>query len=983
MSTSIFSGSTLFLESIQQLGPATLRLKFSQDPLVVSSAGANDALNPSNYTLTGSVHATVSTVSLVSGDPQSVTLAISTPLPNETWRITCANIQTATANPLVSPTYLDFVTSPLNMQPSLASGATTDTAEDIIRKHLSSGLKGTNWNALISALAVGDTYVRNLAASAFNQLFKHTAGGKYLDKLASDDGFIRPSGVGISDDVFRKLAIKVGAEKLTLQSFLQVLETYYGSDALRATVDCVGVAPFSLQDGDDLLIEVEGTLVTVVFKDSHFAQTGQATAAEVASVITRAFQTAKLKAWAVPVVSPNTGNTIIRIYSGALGLRGALRILGGRSQLTLNFPTRLATTQAIGTTWTIDTPATISGLVSNRARLTYTGVGTNPTLQLVRVGDYVNLYGSAFNSLNRGHFTVIASTLTYVEIENVVAVNQIGVAQLATDDIQFYRPTRYTINSKGRISLAAQGSTGSSDVILAATTQAVGREVNHAAYLHDNTAVTLLNKSTAVSVARVAATVTINTTAAHGLIAGDTFYLAPGDPKTGQDFLNGIKTVVTAALATRLTYTEAGGAVSATLPQYIYPCYRNSAGLVTIKTASVHVLTSNDKVVLSDIIADTSVAPPQHTVVASSGFNALWYFAWAKSVKLQDGTVLECGGDIAGVFSAITKLYTPSTNSWAVLASMATARSKHTITLLSNGRVLVTGGNASAPIASCEIYDPTLAIWIPASPMSVARYAHTATLLNDGRVFVTGGGSATCEIFDPDTGIWTTVSSMAVNRFHHEAVLLQDGRVLVCGGYTVHPTALASSQVYNSYNDMWITAGNMTAARFHHRAILTRQIGVQGKVIVSTGTQDDTTSLTSFDIFEPMTLVWTASAAVDSTGRFRHAAIELTNGPIMLNGGLDAGSSIDNVGYYNPLTDEFSLIYAGSVGRATHNIFELSSGKVLLGPSNTNVTDTPELYDPQVGTYSSGGLNEINTITVLDTSRFTYQNNSYFSQLYR
>jgi hypothetical protein len=71
---------------------------------------------------------------------------------------------------------------------------------------------------------------------------------------------------------------------------------------------------------------------------------------------------------------------------------------------------------------------------------------------------------------------------------------------------------------------------------------------------------------------------------------------------------------------------------------------------------------------------------------------------------------------------------------------MATARSGHTATLLTNGTVLVAGGaDGSGALRSAELYDPATDTWGAAASMVIARYAHTATLLASGEVLVAGG----------------------------------------------------------------------------------------------------------------------------------------------------------------------------------------------------------------------------------------------------
>ena len=64
----------------------------------------------------------------------------------------------------------------------------------------------------------------------------------------------------------------------------------------------------------------------------------------------------------------------------------------------------------------------------------------------------------------------------------------------------------------------------------------------------------------------------------------------------------------------------------------------------------------------------------------------------------------------------------------------------HTATLLLNGKVLVAGGHSSiGSLASARVYDPRTATWAIAASMSTARGYHTMTLLSDGKVLVVGG----------------------------------------------------------------------------------------------------------------------------------------------------------------------------------------------------------------------------------------------------
>ena len=109
---------------------------------------------------------------------------------------------------------------------------------------------------------------------------------------------------------------------------------------------------------------------------------------------------------------------------------------------------------------------------------------------------------------------------------------------------------------------------------------------------------------------------------------------------------------------------------------------------------------------------------------------------------------------------------------WQPVAAMATGRSGHTATLLTNGMVLVAGGQLG--VASAERYDPATDRWTPSTP-AVPRAYHTASLLPDGRVLVAGGlgregdpaATATTEIYDPKTNSWTAAAPLGQPRFGH------------------------------------------------------------------------------------------------------------------------------------------------------------------------------------------------------------------------
>lgn len=138
-------------------------------------------------------------------------------------------------------------------------------------------------------------------------------------------------------------------------------------------------------------------------------------------------------------------------------------------------------------------------------------------------------------------------------------------------------------------------------------------------------------------------------------------------------------------------------------------------------------------------------------------------------------------------------LFNPASNTFsASSASMNSARGLFTATTLNDGRILIVGGYQPDPgigtLASAEIYDPVAGTFSYTGAMTVARYGHTATLLSNGKVLIVGGDRnadthSSAEIYDPASGSFSMlVSTLTVTRIHHAAASLADGRVVIFGG---------------------------------------------------------------------------------------------------------------------------------------------------------------------------------------------------------
>jgi galactose oxidase-like protein len=165
----------------------------------------------------------------------------------------------------------------------------------------------------------------------------------------------------------------------------------------------------------------------------------------------------------------------------------------------------------------------------------------------------------------------------------------------------------------------------------------------------------------------------------------------------------------------------------------------------------------------------------------------------------------------------IAMAQTPGT--FAATVEMTAIRAFHTATLLTNGKVLITGGTAdnfSGPLSTASTIP--IAGFIRAGDMTLPRSHHTATLLPDGRVLFAGGnitaGSSLipanrAEIYDPSTGTFAATGNMIGDHACHEANLLGSCKVLIGGSYD-NKGGVTNAELYDPATGTFALTGRYT-----------------------------------------------------------------------------------------------------------------------------------------------------------------------------
>ena len=243
------------------------------------------------------------------------------------------------------------------------------------------------------------------------------------------------------------------------------------------------------------------------------------------------------------------------------------------------------------------------------------------------------------------------------------------------------------------------------------------------------------------------------------------------------------------------------------------------------------------------------------------------------------------------------------------MAPLLEGRAGHTATLLSNGKVLVAGGSTYAPpapiaLSSTELYDPLTDQWTQASPLPLAVYGHTATRVTNGDVIVMGGepstfssaGSSYCFRYKPLLDQWINCAALPSLRSAHAATLMPDGRVLVTGGL-VGSSTKTTEDIFDPISDTWSAAALPPRGPVRHATALYKGDsamvigGVSGPVVYAPFFS------TTFRYFDGSN---SGKQIVSSSGLLRdsHTATTLLDGRILVAGGYESYVFVSQYGYY-------------------------------------------------------------------------------------
>ncbi len=349
----------------------------------------------------------------------------------------------------------------------------------------------------------------------------------------------------------------------------------------------------------------------------------------------------------------------------------------------------------------------------------------------------------------------------------------------------------------------------------------------------------------------------------------------------------------------------------------------------------------------------------------------------AAAIRLRDGRILICGGTAAGEIGGVlssAELYDPVARTFTPTGAMTVRRAGQTITMLRDGRVLLTGGVQNAgfrsQLASAEIYDPSTGAFSATGSMSTPREGHTATMLRDGRVLVVGGSpngiqtTGSAEIYDPASGTFSPTGHLHQPRVAHVAALLGTGKVLIAGGgrggmpggYISYDTAEMYDTSTRSFTTM---RAHMKSDRVGAAAVKLNDGrvlivgGKSGRVIVGMRTLASMAPLNTAEIYDPESGAFTKTGDM-SAPHYLATATMLDSGNVLVVGGWTIRGPVvvgmREAEVYQPETNRFSHVGSTNVARLTNTATLMNDGEVLIAGGIADkalVTAAVEFYSPK------------------------------------
>ena len=265
------------------------------------------------------------------------------------------------------------------------------------------------------------------------------------------------------------------------------------------------------------------------------------------------------------------------------------------------------------------------------------------------------------------------------------------------------------------------------------------------------------------------------------------------------------------------------------------------------------------------------------------------------------------------------------------------------ITLFAAAALLLVGGALAAgsgilrlPSVVPPLLEPSVIAVATASPDATSPSPSESAAPSASPIPVAGPG-----------GVWIPTGTMVTPRFGPAAVRLLDGRVLVVGGRGRSDESLTSAELYDPVTGTWSATGDMLRPPGGFPATLLRD----GTVLVGDVDELDADDLVhGAEVYDPASGTWTATADLVKGADFEgDRSTLLGDGKVLVAG--HNGAQL-----YDPDSGTWTATRKMITPRYDHTATLLPDGRVLAAGGYVppdEPTDSAELYDPDAGTWTA------------------------------
>jgi len=192
---------------------------------------------------------------------------------------------------------------------------------------------------------------------------------------------------------------------------------------------------------------------------------------------------------------------------------------------------------------------------------------------------------------------------------------------------------------------------------------------------------------------------------------------------------------------------------------------------------------------------------------------------------LDDGRVLVAGGhDKDTECMSDSALFDPVKSAWTTLPKLPEPQ-VYGASIASAGKAYLVGGLCDNTYYPLRVFDPKSGTWSTGPAGPVERIGARHTKLSDGGIVVSGGdpskvaadaeGVRRLAIFDPKTSAWRRGPALKGPRMSHGSALMRDGRVMLAGGEDRDFHEIDSVEIYDPSNDTVTEGAPLPRALLH------------------------------------------------------------------------------------------------------------------------------------------------------------------------